>query len=39
MVIWGALLIGMAYVRSYPAFIFLRVLLGVLEAPVIPGGT
>ncbi|KAK5125366.1 hypothetical protein LTR85_000475 [Meristemomyces frigidus] len=36
--VWGVILLGTAFVRSYPTFIFLRVLLGVLEAPMIPGG-
>ncbi|KAI4591454.1 hypothetical protein KJ359_001026 [Pestalotiopsis sp. 9143b] len=36
--LWGIILIATAYSRSFPAIITLRVLLGVLEAPVIPGG-
>lgn len=34
---WGCILIGTAFVRSFPVFVFLRVLLGALEAPIIPG--
>ncbi|KAH9906068.1 putative allantoate permease [Xylariomycetidae sp. FL2044] len=36
--LWGIILVSTAYVRSFPAMITLRVLLGVLEAPIIPGG-
>ncbi|KAI0017114.1 MFS general substrate transporter [Xylariomycetidae sp. FL0641] len=36
--LWGIILVSTAYVRSFPAMIALRVLLGILEAPVIPGG-
>ncbi|KAK6219453.1 Valine--pyruvate aminotransferase [Pestalotiopsis sp. IQ-011] len=36
--LWGIILIATAYSRSFPVIITLRVLLGVLEAPVIPGG-
>ncbi|KAH8651416.1 MFS general substrate transporter [Xylariales sp. PMI_506] len=36
--IWGILLIATAYCRSFPALVTLRVLLGIIEAPVIPGG-
>jgi MFS family permease len=35
--VWGIILIATAYVRSYPALIALRVLLGFMEAPIIPG--
>lgn len=34
---WGCILIGTAFVTSFPVFIVLRVLLGALEAPIIPG--
>ncbi|KAF2166005.1 hypothetical protein M409DRAFT_66912 [Zasmidium cellare ATCC 36951] len=35
---FGVVLIATAWVRSFPVFIFLRVLLGAMEAPIIPGG-
>ncbi|KAI1849649.1 hypothetical protein JX266_004598 [Neoarthrinium moseri] len=36
--LWGIILIATAYSHSFAAMITLRVLLGVLEAPIIPGG-
>ncbi|KAI1333755.1 putative allantoate permease [Xylariaceae sp. FL0016] len=36
--LWGIILVATAYVHSFPAMIALRVLLGILEAPIIPGG-
>ncbi len=35
---WGCILIGTAFVQSFEVLIFTRVLLGFLEAPIIPGG-
>lgn len=35
---FGIVLIATAWVRSFPVFIFMRVLLGAMEAPIIPGG-
>lgn len=35
--VWGIILISTAYARNFPTLIALRVLLGVLEAPIMPG--
>ncbi|ETS84343.1 hypothetical protein PFICI_02368 [Pestalotiopsis fici W106-1] len=34
---WGIVLIGTGFTKSFPAFVAMRVLLGVLEAPIAPG--
>jgi MFS transporter, ACS family, allantoate permease len=36
--VWGCLLLGMGFVSSFPGLLTMRVLLGMLEAPIIPGG-
>ncbi|KAH8894525.1 MFS general substrate transporter [Thozetella sp. PMI_491] len=36
-ILWGVVLIGTGFVSSFPAFVAMRVLLGVLEAPIAPG--
>ncbi|KAK9420002.1 hypothetical protein SUNI508_06761 [Seiridium unicorne] len=36
--LWGIILLATAYTHSFAAIVTLRVLLGVLEAPLIPGG-
>jgi MFS family permease len=35
--IWGIVLIGTGFARNFETLIALRVLLGVLEAPIVPG--
>jgi len=35
--IWGLVLIGTGFARNFETLIALRVLLGVLEAPIVPG--
>jgi MFS family permease len=34
---WGIVLIGTGFARNFETLIALRVLLGVLEAPIVPG--
>jgi MFS family permease len=34
---WGIVLIGTGIANDFPTLIALRVLLGVLEAPIVPG--
>lgn len=36
-VIWGLVLIGTGFSKNFETLIALRVLLGVLEAPIVPG--
>lgn len=36
--VWGILLLAMGFVSSFPALLALRIMLGMLEAPIIPGG-
>ncbi|KAI9729381.1 MAG: hypothetical protein M1834_006905 [Cirrosporium novae-zelandiae] len=36
-VIWGIILIGTGFAQNFPTMIALRLLLGILEAPIIPG--
>ncbi|CAJ2509251.1 Uu.00g142770.m01.CDS01 [Anthostomella pinea] len=36
--LWGIILISTAYVHNFPTMVALRVILGILEAPIIPGG-
>jgi ACS family allantoate permease-like MFS transporter len=35
--LWGIVLIGTGFARNFETLIALRVLLGVLEAPIVPG--
>lgn len=35
--IWGLVLIGTGFAKNFPTLIAVRVLLGVLEAPIVPG--
>ncbi|KAF2023988.1 MFS general substrate transporter [Setomelanomma holmii] len=35
--LWGCILIGTGFSNNFPTFIALRVLLGALEAPIVPG--
>lgn len=35
--IWGFVLIGTGFANNFPTLIAVRVLLGALEAPVVPG--
>lgn len=34
---WGIVLIGTGFAKNFETLIALRVLLGVLEAPIVPG--
>ncbi|KAH8680748.1 putative allantoate permease [Xylariales sp. PMI_506] len=36
--VWGILLLGSGFISSFPGMLTIRVLLGMLEAPIIPGG-
>ncbi|KAJ5587257.1 uncharacterized protein N7459_003022 [Penicillium hispanicum] len=36
--VWGILLLVMGFLSSFPGLLVLRILLGMLEAPIIPGG-
>lgn len=35
--LWGIVLIGTGFAKNFETLIALRVLLGVLEAPIVPG--
>lgn len=35
--LWGIVLIGTGFANNYPTLIALRVILGALEAPIVPG--
>lgn len=35
--LWGIVLIGTGFAKNFEVLIALRVLLGVLEAPIVPG--
>lgn len=36
--LWGILILGSGFVSSFPGMLVLRIILGILEAPIIPGG-
>lgn len=36
--LWGLILIVMGFVSNFPGLLVLRIILGMLEAPIIPGG-
>jgi ACS family allantoate permease-like MFS transporter len=36
-ILWGCILIGTGFAHNFPTLIALRVLLGMLEAPIVPG--
>lgn len=36
-ILWGFILIGTGFANNFPTLIALRVILGAMEAPIVPG--